>query len=232
MKRSEINHLLRDNLAFLDTMRFLLPPFSLWSPLEWQSKGTESREIVEQQLGWDVTDFGGGDFDRLGLFLFTMRNGSPSGTTGDPAGKTYAEKIMVVQENQVTPTHFHYHKMEDIINRGGGTLVVELWNSLNDTELADSPVTVSKDGVQTTLPAGGKLRLRPGESVCLPPRLWHSFYGLEGAGTVLVGEVSRVNDDHSDNCFLVPAGRFPEIEEDEEPLNLLCGDYARYYSPI
>lgn len=29
---------------------------------------------------------------------------------------------MFVREGQTTPIHFHWHKMEDIINRGGGDL--------------------------------------------------------------------------------------------------------------
>jgi D-lyxose ketol-isomerase len=29
----------------------------------------------------------------------------------------------------------------------------------------------------------------------------------------------------------VPAGRFPDIEEDEPPLYLLCTDYPKYYHP-
>ena len=46
---------------------------------------------------------------------------------------------------------------------------------------------------------------------------------------MLVGEVSLVNDDDTDNRFLEPVGRFPAIEEDEPPLYLLTQDYARYY---
>ena len=46
---------------------------------------------------------------------------------------------------------------------------------------------------------------------------------------MLIGEVSMVNDDHSDNKFTEPLGRFPTIEEDEPPVYLLCGDYAKYY---
>ena len=45
---------------------------------------------------------------------------------------------------------------------------------------------------------------------------------------MLVGEVSLVNDDDKDNRFYTPLGRFPEIEEDEPPLYLLCTDYAKY----
>ena len=36
---------------------------------------------------------------------------------------------MIVEENQETPMHFHWSKMEDIINRGGGNLVIELFRS-------------------------------------------------------------------------------------------------------
>jgi D-lyxose ketol-isomerase len=228
MKRSEINAIIRDSLSFLKRMSFLLPPFATWTPQQWQTRGPECREIVDQQLGWDITDFGSGDFAAIGLFMFTVRNGTMA-ELKKAQGKVYAEKIMIVREGQVTPTHFHYQKMEDIINRGGGNLVVRLWNSAPDEKLADTDVTVSMDGVRLTVPAGGQITLGPGDSVCLPQRLYHRFWGQEGKGTVLVGEVSRVNDDHVDNRFLDPVGRFPGIDEDEAPLHLLYNDYARYY---
>jgi len=127
----------------------------------------------------------------------------------------------------VTPWHFHWQKTEDIINRGGGTLVVQLRNSSKEEQFADSETTVSLDGVTRTIKAGGMVKLSPGESITLPPRLYHSFWG-EGS-RVLVGEVSMVNDDRLDNQFLEPLGRFPQIVEDEPPLHLLTVDYPNYY---
>ncbi|MGC9451657.1 MAG: D-lyxose/D-mannose family sugar isomerase [Oceanipulchritudo sp.] len=226
MKRSEINAILGKAIVFLDEMKFLLPPFAHWTPEEWKKMGPQCREIFEAQLGWDITDFGSGDFDKTGLFLFTIRNGILD-KSGKEKGKTYAEKVLIVEPGQVTPTHFHFFKMEDIINRGGGDLMVQLWNATEGNGLADTPVTVSTDGVARHLEAGGILRLQPGQSVCLPQRLYHKFWG-EGS-TVLVGEVSRVNDDRTDNHFLEEVGRFPDIEEDEPPLHLLTCDYPRYY---
>ena len=228
MKRSEINAIMRKSLKFLQQMHFLLPPFAHWSPSDWKRKGPECRDILDQQLGWDITDFGSGDFDKIGLFLFTVRNGQMKDLK-DKNGKIYAEKIMIVQENQITPTHFHFQKMEDIINRGGGNLVIRLWNSTPKEGLAKTPVTVAMDGVKVKVKAGGTITLKPGESVCLPQRLYHRFWGQAGKGTVLVGEVSRGNDDHVDNRFFDPVGRFPEIVEDVAPLHLLYNDYARYY---
>ena len=216
---------------FLAKHKFLLPRFAYWSPADWKKKGPECREIVDQQLGWDITDFGSGDFDRTGLFLFTIRNGSLAALKQNPNGKSYAEKVMIVEENQVTPTHFHGNKMEDIINRGGGNLVIRVWNATKTDKKAKTRVTLSMDGVKVTVPAGGTIKLRPGDSVTLPQRNYHMFWGEKGKGTVLVGEVSRVNDDRTDNRFHEPVGRFPSIEEDEEPLHLLGCDYARYYKP-
>ena len=227
MKRSEINAVMRRGEAFLGRMKFLLPPFATWSVQEWRGKGAESREIVERQLGWDITDFGSGDFEREGLFLFTLRNG-PKSEAKDSGGKTDAEKIMIVEEDQVTPTHYHGQKMEDIINRGGGKLVMRVWNATSEDKPAKTAVTISMDGVEVKVEAGGEIVLRPGESVCIPQRLFHRFWGEKGKGPVLVGEVSRVNDDSVDNHFLEAAGRFPAIEEDEGPLHLLCTDYERY----
>ena len=184
------------------------------------------REIVENNLGWDITDFGQGNYDKFGLFLFTIRNGNVANLkTG--RGKTYAEKALIVTEGQVTPMHFHWNKVEDIINRGGGRLAIKLYNSTTDEKLADTDVTVSLDGVRRTIKAGDTVVLKTGESITLPDYLYHEFWA-EG-GTVLAGEVSKVNDDVNDNCFLHPTGRFPTVEEDVPPLHLLVGDYPHYY---
>jgi len=215
-------------MDFCRKMKFLLPPFAYWSPQDWEKKGPECKEIVECQLGWDITDFGRDDFANYGLILFTIRNGTFAELKKEN-GKVYAEKLLITKEKQVTLTHFHFQKMEDIINRGGGELVIQLWNSTPDEQLADTDVTVSIDGTRVNVKAGDTITLKPGDSVCLPSRLYHKFWGREGKGTVLVGEVSRVNDDYVDNRFYEKAGRFPAIEEDEPPQHLLYEDYKRYF---
>jgi len=219
MKRSQINQILQSAQAFFTQHQFHLPPWASWTEADWQGQGDACREVIDCQLGWDITDFGSGDFAKRGLTLFTVRNGK----AGSSYGKTYAEKIMVVDDGQETPLHFHFQKAEDIINRGGGKLLLQLWNSEGQGEKADTPVSVSIDGVRRTLAAGGVVSLAPGESICLTRGLYHRFWG---EGKVLVGEVSQVNDDFSDNRFYEAVGRFPSIDEDEAPWRLLVSDYA------
>lgn len=222
MKRSEINNILRESIDFIKWQGFNLPPFAFFAPEEWQTKGHEYDEIRRNMLGWDITDYGHGDFRDTGLFLFTIRNGNLK----DPENKkTYAEKLLISDEDQYSPMHFHWHKMEDIINRGGGNLMVEVYNATDDDALADTDVTVCLDGCVKTVPAGTVLRLTPGESITLPPRQYHAFWAEKGHGKVLIGEVSMVNDDNTDNRFYETQGRFPVIEEDEAPLYLLCNEY-------
>jgi len=224
MKRSEINAIIRDDLAFLEELRFRLPPFAYWTPADWEKKGPEADEIRNNQLGWDVTDFGGGDFHRLGLTIFTLRNGNYN----DPeCKKIYAEKILISRQDQITPMHFHRSKMEDIINRGGGNLLMQVYNSTPDAKLDSTQVAVSVDGVKKMFQAGDIIRLAPGESVTVPPLLYHKFWAEKGGGKVLVGEVSSVNDDYTDNVFLETIGRFPKIEEDEPPMFLLMTEYPK-----
>jgi D-lyxose ketol-isomerase len=226
MKRSEINAIIREADAFMKAYHFHLPPFAYWTPANWQSKGEEVREIVDNNLGWDITDFGSGNYSKIGLFLFTIRNGSLENLrTGQ--GKTYAEKILISEVDQVTPLHFHWSKTEDIINRGGGRLALKLYNSTPEGQLAETEVQVSLDGVRHIFKAGHTVILNTGESITLPTGLYHEFWGVDSK--VLVGEVSKVNDDAHDNCFFEAVGRFPEIEEDEASLHLLVGDYPRYY---
>lgn len=229
MKRSEINTIIRQAQQFLARHQFHLPSFAWWTPEQWQTKGSEVYEVIENQLGWDITDFGSGDFSKCGLFLFTVRNGRLANLRA-MQGKTYAEKIMITEVGQVTPLHFHWQKTEDIINRGGGKLVVQLYHSTPDDQLAQTEITVSVDGVIRKVPAGGTVVLHPGESITLPPRLYHAFWG-EGS-RVLVGEVSMVNDDRTDNRFHEAIGRFPQIVEDEPPLHLLTVDYPRFYPGV
>lgn len=222
MKRSEINKLMRENIEFIKEMKFNLPPFAYFTPDEWKEKGSEYDEIRNHMLGWDITDYGHGDYEKIGLFLFTIRNGSLS----EPdCKKTYAEKLLISDEEQVAPMHFHWNKMEDIINRGGGNLIVKVYNCGENEELADTPVEVTCDGRKYTVPAGAEIRLKPGESITLPPYQYHAFWGEKGFGKVLIGEVSMVNDDNTDNRFYETQGRFPVVEEDEAPLYLLCNEY-------
>lgn len=223
MKRSEINQLIQSSIGFFNLMNFKLPPWAYWKPNDWNGKYETCSEIADNMLGWDLTDFGSDDFHKRGLILFTIRNGNIKKDK-----KPYAEKIMIVEELQETPTHFHWSKMEDIINRGGGNLVIEMWNSTPGEEFSNQPFAVKTDGVLRTLLPGDKIILTPGESICLEQGLYHRFYGEQGKGKVLVGEVSAVNDDNTDNRFHTPVGRFPEIEEDETPLHLLVSDYPKY----
>ena len=100
MKRSEINLRIREGIAFFDRMGFKLPPFAFLTREDWRKEAAGAAEIFDLQLGWDVTAFGGPDFLRTGLLLFTLRNGR----AGDGRYlKPYADKIMMVRENQVTP---------------------------------------------------------------------------------------------------------------------------------
>ena len=221
MKRSEINRIIKENIAFINKMNFNLPPFAYFTPEEWKEKGREYDEIRDNMLGWDVTDYGHGDFKNTGLFLFTIRNGNLK----KHSMKTYAEKLLISDEDQYSPMHFHFNKMEDIINRGGGNLIVEVYNSTEDEQLAETDVNVHIDGRSHCVPAGTKIRLTPGESITLPPRQYHAFWAEKGCGKVLIGEVSMVNDDNCDNRFYEKQGRFPTIEEDEPPVYLLCNEY-------
>ncbi len=225
MKRSEVNQLMKEALDFINKMNFRLPPFVLWTPEEWTAKGSEYDEIRDNMLGWDITDFGSGDFHKVGLLLITLRNGNlfnPKYT------KPYAEKLLIAEENQVTPYHYHPKKMEDIINRGGGNLICKLYNCAPDgNSFSDTDVMISSDGRNYAVPAGSEIRLTPGQSITLLPGQFHSFWAEEGFGKVMLTEVSKVNDDTVDNHFYEKAGRFPEIEEDEAPLFLLVSDYKK-----
>ncbi len=229
MKRSEINAILREGKAFLQRMNFHLPVWAEWSPEDWVQAGHEYDEIRNAMLGWDITDFGLGDYENRGLLLFTIRNGNLKDAYYKKTEiKPYCEKILICGDEQITPTHFHWDKMEDIICRGGGELVIRLWNADEEGEKRDLPVTVMVDGHRFNVPAGEELVLTPGQSITLRQYQYHEFWGRPHPGEeyVLVGEVSKVNDDEKDNRFHDDAiGRFPQIEEDEPALHLLCTEY-------
>ena len=224
MKRSKINTILLDTKAFLDEMRFALPPYAYWSPDEWAEKNHEYDEIRDNMMGWDITDFGSGNFYKQGLLMFTIRNGN---IHAPKYKKTYGEKLLIIGEGQLTPYHFHWRKMEDIINRGGGNLMVQLFQADENEGLSDEDVTVHVDGREYDVKAGSILRLTPGESITIMQYQYHQFWGEQRTGTVLAGEVSEVSNDEEDDRFLEECGRFPRIEEDDPPLFLLYNEYPK-----
>ncbi len=223
MKRSEINAEIRYAESLAKKYQFNLPPFASWTPEEWAHKGHEYDEIRDNALGWDVTDFGIGQFQKYGLTLFTIRNGNQKLAEKYP--KVYCEKIFIIKPGQILPFHYHKFKTEDIICRNGGKLLAHLYNVGKDGKLADTDVTVKRDGRSYTVKAGEDIIYGPGESVTLMQYTYHEVMVVPGTDAVLVGEVSRCNDDVTDNFFLEMPGRFPKIEEDEKPYHLLCNEY-------
>ena len=226
MKRSRINEIMANADEMIRSYGFVLPPFASWSPETFAARKDEARHLVDARCGWDITDYGAGKFDEMGLFLFTLRNGRLADLQKG-RGMCYAEKLLISRQDQLSPMHTHVIKAEDIINRGGATLVIELFGSDDQGAFAaDRGGSVWCDGIRRDYAPGEKLALAPGESVTLMPGDWHAFWG-EG-GDVLIGEVSTVNDDETDNLFRDPIGRFAEIEEDEAPTHLLVSDYGRW----
>ncbi len=221
MLRSEINAQIAHAKALFDSIAFKLPAWAHYSPEQWQEEPEVARWCRTHQMGWDVTDYGEGDFRRRGLILFCLRNG----ILRQPDDVPYAEKIMVIAENQECPWHYHKVKMEDIIVRGGGRLVVELCNRSQDgNKDTVTDVHVRTDGKMNVIPAGSAIVLEPGQSVTLSRNLFHRFYGEAGHGPVIVGEVSQVNDDLTDNYFLDCDARFSAIENDVAPTHALWNE--------
>jgi len=224
MNRSDINAIIAESDAFIRSHGYILPPFAYWSVQEMRARVADDAAMIrDNMLGWDITDYGQGRFADLGLFLFTVRNGSQANVAGG-RGMLYAEKIMISGDMQISPMHRHNLKTEDIINKGGGTLVLELFTARADGSIdEDASVRLRTDGRWREMAGGDRLRLAPGESVTLEPDTWHAFWG-EG-GRVLIGEVSNVNDDRTDNVFREDIGRFGSVTEDVAPVHLLVSDY-------
>ena len=222
MKRSKINQSIREMEAMLEKYHVSLPPFCNWTPEEWEHKNHEYDEIRDNQLGWDITDCGLENFDKVGFALITIRNGNQK---LEKYKKVYAEKLIYLKDGQTFPSHFHWIKSEDIINRGGGTLLLKVYNDDGNGGYADTDVLVNSDGRSYYVPAGTEVEIKPGESITLWPHQYHSFAVVPGSGDILIGEVSMCNDDTTDNRFHDAVGRFPAIEEDEPPYRLLCNEY-------
>ena len=224
MKRSEINAAIKNLEALCNKFGFVLPPFCHFTPEDWKSKIKDYQEVKDCMLGWDITDFGKNDFDHFGLSLITLRNGNRK--MPDKYPKVYAEKIMCLKEGQKCLLHFHWYKTEDIINRGGGNLLIQVYNSLENEEIDyENDVEIISDGRVYYVKPGDYVCLHPGESIHIYQGLYHAFIPEEGHGDVLIGEVSQCNDDNTDNRFNPLTKRVPKIIEDEPPYRLLCNEY-------
>ena len=226
MKRSEINAAIQWAEDFLKRENISLPDYAHWSCEEWRKHAKEIGLIAELMLGWDISDFGLGQFRTIGTVQYTIRNGSQA----DPGlGVPYCEKLLILRDGQRLPNHYHVSKTEDIINRAGGTLQVFLWNADPSTgRQLDTDVVVWQDGIRHVYRAGEEILIAPGNSISLTPYMAHVFGPKPGTGDIICGEVSKVNDDLTDNFFLEDIARFPSIEEDEPPKAPLCNEYAQF----
>ncbi len=223
MKRSQINNALSYAKYLLEKNRIKLPAFGYWTIEEWRSKQNQTQMIREIMLGWDITDFGQNDFEHFGAVLFTLRNGSLHDST---LGTPYAEKLIILKEGQRLPNHYHASKTEDFINRGGGILAIKLFNRTEGGKVDRmTDVEVDLDGVRQVVKAGEEIQIPNGHSITLRPFMYHLFWAKEGFGDLICGEVSSINDDHTDNYNAEPVSRFTTVEEDESIIHPLCNEY-------
>lgn len=226
MKRSEINRAIKKMEKYLALAQISLPSFCQYQPSEWRTKGVEYQEVYDNMLGWDITDFGLGDFKQHGLSLITLRNGN---LKLPQYKKPYAEKMLFLRGGQKVPMHYHRYKMEDIINKNGGNVLITVYQADQEGKKSSESVTINCDGCRRTVPAGYSICLQPGQSICIEQGIYHDFSLEQGSEWALLGEVSMCNDDANDNFFFNPkVGRFPEIIEDELPYRLLCAEYEDF----
>ncbi len=222
MKRSEIQAAIQWARALLEKSGLALPMFADWSLQEWRERKEQAATIIKTMRGWDVTTFGHDDFNQVGSVLFTIRNGLPDGSAGCP----YAEKLIMLREGQMLPNHYHAQKTEDIINRSGGVLVIKVYNSLPDGSVdRTGDVRILMDGIESMVPAGTEVEVTRGNSMTIYPGLYHLFIAKPGFGDLVVGEVSSINDDNTDNYFEDNRPRFIPVEEDVPVEIPLCNEY-------
>lgn len=222
MKRSQVNAAIAWAKKLLKDNNIRLPEYAYWDMPTWKANKDKLQTIQSVMLGWDITDFGTGNFQSIGAVLYTVRNGK---VDDERVGVPYCEKYLLFKEGQRLPMHYHKYKTEDIINRAGGVIAAYLWNTDEQGNQLDTDVVVPMDGIERTFKAGEEILVYPGNSISLKPHVAHIFGPKAGTGELVAGEVSKVNDDNTDNYFIEPTYRFARIEEDEPAALPLCNEY-------
>lgn len=225
MKRSEINAAIKWAENMCNEHHITLPDFARFSPDGHEFLQPYRQNLVKTMLGWDVTDFGSGEFERCGAVLFTVRNGC---VHQPHVGTPYAEKYIFLKDGceQEIPLHYHVEKTEDIINRAGGVFCCQLALQGKDGKPdLTKPVRVLRDGSYYDAAPGEIIEITTGNSITLEPGVYHRFFAKTGCGDLLIGEVSKINDDNTDNVFAVVRERFCAVEEDEPRHRLLVNEY-------
>lgn len=224
MKRSQIEDIIARSNAIMARQGFHLPPFAGWTVAQWQENAAATAEMRANGVGWNIVAFEEGAFFKSGIAVFTLRIGDyhdlPRG-----AGRLYGEKVFALFEGQSVPHHYHRVKTEDLINRGGGILGVNLVKVDADGKPMPDAITLERNGMMVSVPANTTLHLDPGESIVLVPGVAHAFLGVS---EVLCGEISLANDDTTDNYFLQPLPAPSAIIEDIPARHVVLADYRSF----
>jgi D-lyxose ketol-isomerase len=209
MKRSQINAALQAARDLLARCQWDLPEWADWSEAEHAANPAVSACLYAQELGWDVTDFGQGDFEARGVTSFCIRNGEPALLSNQPG----CEHLHFVADGQIWPFHAHKAKREEITVRCGGNLMVAF---TRHGSFEDAPVWI--DGSPINDPYSRFIRLSPGQSISIPCGLQHSLWSEPNSGPTLFSETSTSRNDRSDSFFLEEQTRFLPIDEDQPKL--------------
>ena len=223
MKRSGINKQIGEAINIIEKSGIVLPYHAHWSLGSWYQNRNLAEELRKRAIGWNITDFGSGNFSKTGVILYTPSNGIFDPVTNKPIDQTYAHRYFILRDGQEIMTEHHQTKIEDIIVFAGAQLKVEVHNVGPNEELdREKEVKIMRNGIWESYTPGTVITLVPGERIRFEPRHYHRPCGH--GGTVLIEEVSMVTDDLKESRHL-PEEKpmaFAQIEEDEQPIYLLC----------
>ncbi|MFP4381073.1 MAG: D-lyxose/D-mannose family sugar isomerase [Candidatus Sumerlaeia bacterium] len=232
MKRSDINNEIQLALDVFEAHRFYLPKWAAWSPENWEHCGPEVAQIKACMLGWSVTDFDRDNFREQGFVTFIERNGIVDemrefAQRHSVQDKAYGERLGFIQKRQATAMLKHNISTKDIVNRGGGDLVVQIFLSTPDDELDEhNRIPTCINGIAYNIKAGGISRLAPGDGITIHAGVFHKFWA-EKAGCI-VGEIYTSSPKKNEIFLLEPGEWYNRIEEDEDPLFLLNHEYPEF----
>ena len=209
MQRSEVNCLQREALRAFAEHRFALPPFATWNEAEWRNNPEAACYCHAHQMGWDITDFGSGDFAPRARDL-----PRPERRQGFSTEKPYAKPPVVPRSTRrrIISTASRWRTSSAAAAQPDPELAKYV-----DGALAEQPVTVTVDDGSASPAPASRSSASPARASPSPARSGTAFTPKRATGRVRRGGLAGERRPYP-QLFLRKGRPVRGIEEDQEKL--------------